>query len=134
MPRLPGDGASNATVIVGMSDVVGLVRLPMCAPSRRSRQAPGYNGLRGPGKSVTPKRKAARPLKRHRLTATVDDKLSSLGIALARSPSSHRTRGMDYSDQRNVRLDERDTDRVSQWLLRVAISMIVLGTVFNLLG
>ncbi len=41
---------------------------------------------------------------------------------------------MDYSDQRNVRLDERETDRVSQWLLRVAISMIVLGTVFTLLG
>ena len=40
---------------------------------------------------------------------------------------------MDYSDQRNVRLDERETDRVSQWLLRVAISMIVLGTVFALL-
>jgi hypothetical protein len=41
--------------------------------------------------------------------------------------------GMDYSDQRNVRLDERETDHVSRWLLRVAISMIVLGTVFALL-
>ena len=36
---------------------------------------------------------------------------------------------MDYSDQ----LDERETDHVSRWLLRVAISMIVLGTVFALL-
>ena len=40
---------------------------------------------------------------------------------------------MDYFNQRNVRLDERETDRVSRWLPRVAISMIALGTVIALL-